>query len=143
MVTAADDPYGLPTYSRDLALKPDLTFVQLSDSQLDDGSNAKRAARYAAAERMNGAAVAEVNRLNAAFVFMTGDLVNKDTVAEWRTFNDIYSGLTAPLYTLPGNHDLLYAGTDDGRIHVSENAGESWRAAGSLPDVPEGFFGAL
>ncbi len=35
---------------------------------------------------------------------------------------------------------LLYAGTDDGRIHVSENGGESWRAIDKLPGVPEGFF---
>ncbi len=35
---------------------------------------------------------------------------------------------------------LLYAGTDDGRIQVSENGGEDWRATDRLPGVPEGFF---
>ncbi len=35
---------------------------------------------------------------------------------------------------------LLYAGTDDGLVQVSENGGESWRQAGSLPGVPEGSF---
>jgi photosystem II stability/assembly factor-like uncharacterized protein len=35
---------------------------------------------------------------------------------------------------------LLYAGTDDGRIHVSENGGENWRAIDKLPGVPDGFF---
>ncbi len=35
---------------------------------------------------------------------------------------------------------LLYAGTDDGRIHVSEDGGGVWRAVGALPDVPEGYF---
>jgi hypothetical protein len=35
---------------------------------------------------------------------------------------------------------LLYAGTDDGRIHVSENGGESWRAIERLPGVSDDFF---
>jgi photosystem II stability/assembly factor-like uncharacterized protein len=35
---------------------------------------------------------------------------------------------------------LLYAGTDDGRIHVSENGGGDWQAIDNLPDAPEGFF---
>ena len=36
-----------------------------------------------------------------AFTRMTGDLVNKNTAAEWKIFDDHYSKLTAPLYTLP------------------------------------------
>jgi hypothetical protein len=35
---------------------------------------------------------------------------------------------------------LLYAGTDDGRIQVSENGGESWRTIERLPEVPDHFF---
>lgn len=35
---------------------------------------------------------------------------------------------------------LLYAGTDDGLLQVSEDGGASWRRAGSLPDVEDGFF---
>lgn len=35
---------------------------------------------------------------------------------------------------------LLYAGTDDGLIQVSEDGGASWRLAGSLPGVPDGAF---
>ncbi|MFT5140605.1 MAG: photosystem II stability/assembly factor-like uncharacterized protein [Lysobacterales bacterium] len=35
---------------------------------------------------------------------------------------------------------LLYAGTDDGRIHVSENGGQSWSATDELPGVADGFF---
>ena len=35
---------------------------------------------------------------------------------------------------------LLYAGTDDGRIQVSENGGESWRLGGRLPGVPRDYF---
>ena len=35
---------------------------------------------------------------------------------------------------------LLYVGTDDGRIQVSENGGESWRLGGRLPGVPTEYF---
>ncbi|MEM6794435.1 MAG: glycosyl hydrolase [Acidobacteriota bacterium] len=33
--------------------------------------------------------------------------------------------------------DLLYAGTDDGLVQVSEDGGENWRAVESVPGVPE------
>lgn len=33
--------------------------------------------------------------------------------------------------------DLLYAGTDDGLIQVSENAGKSWKKISTFPGVPE------
>jgi photosystem II stability/assembly factor-like uncharacterized protein len=35
---------------------------------------------------------------------------------------------------------LLYAGTDDGRIQVSEDGGKRWRLAGKLPGVPADYF---
>jgi photosystem II stability/assembly factor-like uncharacterized protein len=35
---------------------------------------------------------------------------------------------------------LVYAGTDDGLIQVTEDGGVSWRKIDSLPDVPEFFF---
>ena len=50
-------------------------------------------------------------------------------------FNTITSLSESPL--VPG---LLYAGTDDGLIQVSENGGQSWRRIDSLPRVPERFF---
>ena len=108
MVKAMDDPYGVPTYSEDLKRKPNLTFIQLSDSQFDDGSVPRYGARYANDEQMNELAAAQVNRLNPALVFMTGDLTNKNTKAEWTTFNRIYSTLKMPFYPVPGNHDTLY-----------------------------------
>jgi photosystem II stability/assembly factor-like uncharacterized protein len=40
----------------------------------------------------------------------------------------------------PVQADLLYVGTDDGRIQVSEDGGETWREAGELPGVPEFSF---
>jgi photosystem II stability/assembly factor-like uncharacterized protein len=35
---------------------------------------------------------------------------------------------------------LLYAGTDDGRIHVSDDGGDNWRDISTLPDVAPGYF---
>jgi photosystem II stability/assembly factor-like uncharacterized protein len=49
-------------------------------------------------------------------------------------------GTISSLSESPLVQGLLYAGTDDGRIHVSENGGDNWTAAGDLPDVPDGFF---
>jgi predicted MPP superfamily phosphohydrolase len=107
MVKADADPYGIPTYSEDLKRKPELTFVQLSDSQFDDGTVPRYAARYAFDEQMNELAAAQVNRLNPPLVFMTGDLTNKNTQVEWESFNRIYSKLKMPFYPVPGNHDTL------------------------------------
>jgi photosystem II stability/assembly factor-like uncharacterized protein len=49
-------------------------------------------------------------------------------------------GTITSLSESPIVEGLLYAGTDDGRIHVSENGGESWRSIERLPDVPDHFF---
>jgi photosystem II stability/assembly factor-like uncharacterized protein len=35
---------------------------------------------------------------------------------------------------------LIYVGTDDGLIHVTEDGGQNWRRIDSLPGVPEFFF---
>ena len=53
------------------------------------------------------------------------------------TFNTITS-----LAESPQLEGLLYAGTDDGLIHVSEDGGENWRKieVGSLPGVPDQAF---
>lgn len=37
----------------------------------------------------------------------------------------------------PVQEDLLYAGTDDGLIHVTEDSGQSWRKIEKFPGVPE------
>ncbi len=52
-------------------------------------------------------------------------------------YNSITSLAESPL--LEG---LIYAGTDDGLIQVTEDGGENWRKieVGSLPDVPETAF---
>ncbi|MGA1581523.1 MAG: VPS10 domain-containing protein, partial [Luminiphilus sp.] len=52
-------------------------------------------------------------------------------------YNTITSLAQSPL-----NEELLYAGTDDGLIQISNNGGGSWRKveAGSLPGVPKTAF---
>ncbi len=49
-------------------------------------------------------------------------------------------GTITSLSESPVVEGLLYAGTDDGRIQISENGGASWRAVERLPDVPDRFF---
>jgi hypothetical protein len=49
-------------------------------------------------------------------------------------------GTITSLSESPVVEGLLYAGTDDGRIHVSENGGENWRSIERLPNVPDHFF---
>ncbi|WP_291726347.1 VPS10 domain-containing protein [Bernardetia sp.] len=37
----------------------------------------------------------------------------------------------------PKNENLLYVGTDDGLIQITEDGGKNWRKVGSFPNVPE------
>jgi len=45
-------------------------------------------------------------------------------------------GLIVSLAESPVKEGLLYAGTDDGLIQVTENGGGEWRKAGTFPGVP-------
>ncbi len=62
----------------------------------------------------------------------------------WDSPWDIYAmskyGTITSLSQSPLVADLLYAGTDDGVIQVSEDGGQSWRRSDSLPGVPDFFF---
>lgn len=40
----------------------------------------------------------------------------------------------------PKNGDLLYAGTDDGLIQITENAGDNWTKISSVPGVPKNTY---
>jgi photosystem II stability/assembly factor-like uncharacterized protein len=57
---------------------------------------------------------------------------------------DLYAmsnyGNVTSLSESPLVEGLIYAGTDDGLIQVSENGGRSWRSTDSLPGVPDMFF---
>jgi photosystem II stability/assembly factor-like uncharacterized protein len=48
-----------------------------------------------------------------------------------------YYGNIVALSESPKKEDLLYAGTDDGLIHVTENGGGQWRKIDQFPGVPE------
>ena len=50
-----------------------------------------------------------------------------------------YNTITS-LSESPVVEGLLYAGTDDGMVHVSENGGGSWQSVGTLPGVPASYF---
>ena len=50
-------------------------------------------------------------------------------------FNTVTSLSESPL--VPG---LIYAGTDDGIVQISEDDGETWRRVDELPGVPDRFF---
>lgn len=50
-------------------------------------------------------------------------------------YNTITSLSESPLVA-----GLLYAGTDDGLVQISEDGGANWRRVDSLPGVPDNFF---
>ncbi len=51
------------------------------------------------------------------------------------TYGNVTSLSESPLV-----EGLLYAGTDDGLIHVSEDGGRNWSSLDKLPGVPDFFF---
>lgn len=64
-----------------------------------------------------------------------GKVWSMDAVAKNQS-TTIYGNVTA-LAESPKNEKLLYAGTDDGLIHVTENGGDSWRKISSFANVPD------
>jgi photosystem II stability/assembly factor-like uncharacterized protein len=60
--------------------------------------------------------------------------------ASWDLFAMSQYGTVTSLAESPLVEGLLYAGTDDGRIHVSNDGGGSWRAIERLPEVSDDFF---
>ncbi len=49
-------------------------------------------------------------------------------------------GSVTSLSESPVQQGLIYAGTDDGLIQITEDGGQNWRRIEQLPDVPENFF---
>jgi len=60
--------------------------------------------------------------------------------AAWDLMAMSQFGTITSLSESPLVEGLLYAGTDDGRIQVSEDGGANWRAVERLPNVPDHFF---
>jgi len=67
-----------------------------------------------------------------------GKVWGPDAVAK-SSSTSLYSNITA-LYESPKKQWLIYAGTDDGLIQVSENGGETWRRIEKFPGVPENTY---
>lgn len=51
-----------------------------------------------------------------------------------------YFGNLTSIAESPLQEGLIYVGTDDGLIQISENGGANWRRVGKLPGVPSFFF---
>ena len=59
-------------------------------------------------------------------------LYDNGAMSKYATLNSITES--------PGAEGVLYTGSDDGMISVSENGGKNWRPAASLPGVPARSF---
>lgn len=64
-----------------------------------------------------------------------GKVWSVDAVAKNQS-TDIYGQLTT-IAESPVDENVLYAGTDDGLIHVTTNGGKSWTQIDNIPGVPE------
>ena len=60
--------------------------------------------------------------------------------AVWDLWAMSVYGTVTSLAQSPKNAELIYAGTDDGLIQVTEDGGKSWRRVDSLPGVEDFFF---
>ena len=67
-----------------------------------------------------------------------GEIQKPDAVAKHAS-TSIY-GNTVALSESPLVEGLLYVGTDDGLVHVSEDNGDNWRKIESFPDIPEMMY---
>jgi len=67
-----------------------------------------------------------------------GKVWGPDAVAK-NTSTALYGNIAA-IAESPKREGLLYVGTDDGLIHVSEDAGAHWRKIDKVPDVPANAY---
>ncbi len=67
-----------------------------------------------------------------------------ERVQSWDAPWDVWAmskyGTITSLAQSPADANLIYAGTDDGLIQVTEDGGRSWRKIDELPGVPQEFF---
>jgi hypothetical protein len=74
-------------------------------------------------------------RIDRDTLSVMGRLWGPDAVAKHQS-TSLYGNIVA-LAESPSKEDLLYAGTDDGLIHVTPDAGKTWRKLERFPGVPE------
>ncbi len=103
----------------------DFTFVQISDTHVGVKQTAYNA-RYAEAIR-------QINALKPAFVIHTGDALTAWSPEDSALFKKISSAFTAPMYVIPGNHDIQ----EIGKITAEEADARvnAWRAAAGYDHV--------
>jgi 3',5'-cyclic AMP phosphodiesterase CpdA len=102
-----------------------LSFVQISDSHIGFNRPANDHVEQTLADC--------VRRINAlpqqpAFVMHTGDVTHLSKPAQFDTAKQILSQLKAPLFTLPGEHDVIGDG------------GAAYRAVFGRADAPNGWY---
>ena len=97
-----DDPYLCPSYSEDVAEKPDRTIALVSDPQFDRKVNRELLIQRAEA------GISELNRFAPDVVCVAGDLVNNNLPEEWQLFRKHFDQVQAPLELVAGNHDVLF-----------------------------------
>jgi 3',5'-cyclic AMP phosphodiesterase CpdA len=84
-------------------VKP-FTFVQMSDTQI---GFMDRSERYARSDTLMRKAVEAVNALEPALVVLTGDMIDDPySTVQDSIYRVRIAELQAPLYLLPGNHDI-------------------------------------
>ena len=67
-----------------------------------------------------------------------GKILNADVVAKNQS-TALYSNISAVAES-PKKEGLLYVGTDDGLVQVSDNGGGAWRKIEAFPDVPPSVY---
>lgn len=77
-----------------------------------------------------------IDRLEAPM--MHGRVWSFDAI--WDLYAMSKYGTVTSLAQSPKDPDTIYAGTDDGLIHVTEDGGANWRRIDPLPGVPEFSF---
>ena len=88
-------------------------FVCLSDPQFGMTENN---AGFSNESEMVAKTIAAINRLNPAFVVITGDLVNQaGNMEQIREFKRLFGEInkTIPIYCIPGNHDVGQTASDE------------------------------
>jgi photosystem II stability/assembly factor-like uncharacterized protein len=86
-------------------------------------------------EAISGDLTTDTNRYELTFmgrVWSVDDLIDNGAMSKYSTLTRISES--------PVQEGVIYVGTDDGLIQVTEDGGATWRRASPLPGVPERAF---